>query len=39
SDEIKETLEESTTKTNNELRKIALDLQNELEDIKRKLTK
>ncbi|CAF3890334.1 unnamed protein product [Adineta steineri] len=38
-DEIKDTLEESTTKTNNELRKIALDLQNELEDIKRKLTK
>ncbi|CAF1472108.1 unnamed protein product [Adineta steineri] len=38
-DEIKDALEESTTKINNELRKIALDLQNELEDIKRKLTK
>jgi hypothetical protein len=36
-DEIKDTLDESTLRINNELRKIALDLQNELEDIKRRL--
>ncbi|UJR20085.1 hypothetical protein I4U23_023217 [Adineta vaga] len=37
-DEIRDTLEESVIRTNNELRKIALNLQNELEDIKRRIT-
>jgi hypothetical protein len=38
-DEIRDVLEESTTRSNNELRKIALNLQNELEDIKRRLNR
>ncbi len=36
-DEIRDAIEESAIRTNNEMRKIALSLQNELEDIKRKL--
>jgi len=36
-DEIRDTIEESGLRTNNEMRKMALSLQNELEDIKRKL--
>ncbi len=36
-DEIRDALDESTLRINNELRKVALDLQNELEDIKRRL--
>ncbi len=36
-DEVRDALEESAVRTNNELRKVALDLQNELEDIKRRL--
>ncbi|CAF3350731.1 unnamed protein product, partial [Rotaria sp. Silwood2] len=36
-DDVRDTIEESGIRTNNEIRKIALDLQNELEDIKRKL--
>ncbi len=38
-DEIRDALEESTIRTNNDLRKIATDLQNELEDIKRQLVR
>ncbi len=36
-DEVRDALEESAVRTNNELRKVALDLQNELEDVKRRL--
>jgi hypothetical protein len=36
-DEIRDAIEESATRANNEMRKIALSLQNELEDIKRRL--
>jgi hypothetical protein len=36
-DEIRDTIEESGSRTNNEMRKMALSLQNELEDIKRRL--
>jgi hypothetical protein len=36
-DEIRDAIEESGTRANIELRKIALSLQNELEDIKRRL--
>lgn len=36
-DEIRDVVEESGARTNNELRKVALSLQNELEDIKRRL--
>ena len=36
-DELRDSIEESTVRTNIELRKIALDLQNESEDIKRQL--
>ncbi|CAF1281745.1 unnamed protein product [Rotaria magnacalcarata] len=36
-DEIRDAVEESGIRTNNEIRKIALSLQNELEDIKRRL--
>lgn len=36
-DEIRDTIEESGIRTNHELRKVALSLQNELEDIKRRL--
>ena len=39
SDEVKDIVEESSTRTNNELRKLALNLQNELEDIKRRLNR
>ncbi len=38
-DEVRDALEESAVRTNNELRKVALDLQNELEDIKRRLVR
>ena len=36
-DEVRDAVEESGARTNNELRKVALSLQNELEDIKRRL--
>ena len=36
-DEIRDAIEESGTRTYNEMRKMALSLQNELEDIKRRL--
>ncbi|CAF3155589.1 unnamed protein product [Rotaria socialis] len=36
-DDIRDAVEESGIRTNNEIRKIALSLQNELEDIKRRL--
>jgi hypothetical protein len=36
-DEIRDAVEESAIRTNNEIRKIALSLQSEMEDIKRKL--
>lgn len=36
-DEIRDVVEDSGARTNNELRKVALSLQNELEDIKRRL--
>jgi hypothetical protein len=36
-DEIRDMIEESGSRTNNEMRKMALSLQNELEDIKRRL--
>lgn len=36
-EDIRDTVEESAIRTNNEIRKIALALQNELEDIKRRL--
>ncbi len=38
-DEIRDALEESTIRTNNDLRKIVTNLQNELEDIKRQLVR
>ncbi|CAF0925491.1 unnamed protein product [Adineta steineri] len=37
-DELRDAIEESGIRTNNELRKMTLSLQNELEDIKRRLT-
>ncbi|UJR32325.1 hypothetical protein I4U23_019789 [Adineta vaga] len=37
-EEIRDAIEESGTRTYNEMRKMALSLQNELEDIKRRLT-
>ena len=37
-DEIRDLVEDVNTRTNNEMRKIATGLQNELEDIKRRLT-
>jgi hypothetical protein len=36
-DEIRDTIEESAIRTNNEMRKVAISLRNELEEIKRKL--
>jgi hypothetical protein len=36
-DEIRDAIEESGTRTNNEMRKVTSSLQNELEDIKRRL--
>ena len=37
-DEIRDAIEESNIRTNNEMRKMALGLRNELEDVKRRLT-
>jgi hypothetical protein len=37
-DEIRDLIEEANIRSNNELRKIAVELQTELEDVKRRLT-